>query len=196
MINNLSYQVLKEALNDNGYRFFDSGEFNLNLIGIRTSAKEANKFNDIFCVAFKQHGREMLFCFDCTTDPGEFWLENPMNNKGAAILAPGQYLGAWKIGYHLNKYPALTQVKPMIVYRDNNKDKTLDFDVPREAGLFGINCHYAAKDKKSIFVDKFSAGCQVIADHGSFDFVLSLCHLGSKSWGNSFTYTLITEDEL
>ena len=44
------------------------------------------------------------------------------NVKGTAILVPGQYRGAYKIGFHKGKYKALVQAKPVKLYIDNDKD--------------------------------------------------------------------------
>ena len=53
------------------------------------------------------------------------------------------------------------------VYRDKNKDNVYDLnDDNVHEGIFGINIHRATAKKggKSWRVDKWSAGCQVIAD--------------------------------
>ena len=45
----------------------------------------------------------------CTTLPGLYWLENPMNSKGCAILKEGQYKGVYEIDLHNGKYEAICQ---------------------------------------------------------------------------------------
>ena len=59
--------------------------------------------------------------------------------------------------------------------------------------LFGINIHRATKyaGKKSTQVDKWSAGCQVIASNDDWKEFMSICRKSRDTWGNSFTYTLI-----
>ena len=40
-----------------GYSFFEKGDYNLNLIGIRSDIKVANRFDDIFLCLFKESGK-------------------------------------------------------------------------------------------------------------------------------------------
>ena len=60
-------------------------------------------------------------------------------------------------------------------------------------GLFGINIHRATgrAGKKSSQIDKWSAGCQVIADNDDWHCFLDICQQAREIWGNNFTYTLI-----
>ena len=44
---------------------------------------------------------------------------------------------------------------------------------------------------KSIRVDKWSAGCQVIADNDDWHTFLDICQTAREIWGNSFSYTLL-----
>ena len=85
------------------------------------------------------------------------------------------------------------------VYRDNNLDNCYDLDEENtQTGLFGINIHRATKweGKKSTQIDKWSAGCQVIAANDDFKLFMEICHLAADTWSNSFTYTLINSDDL
>jgi len=165
------------------------------LIGIRSKDETTNTFNDVLVVMFKQTGNWVLMQFDYTTDPGQFYLENPLSVHGCAIVKPDQYPGLWSLGYHRGQYRALTQTKPVTVYRDNDGDRVLDFENP-QTGLFGINCHRAMKDGESETVNRWSAGCQVLANSDDFDILISLCEKAASVWGDSFTYTLINETDL
>jgi hypothetical protein len=51
-----------------------------------------------------------------------FWLQNRMNEKGAAILKPGQYIDCWELGRLKGLHKAWVQCKPVTVYRDNDRD--------------------------------------------------------------------------
>ena len=109
------------------------------------------------------HGIKSRNIFAATTDPGITSMTKPVSYKGCAILVPGQYRSAWKLGYHKGKYEAIVQYKPVKVYRDNNKDAVYDFNPKTvEEGTFGINIHKAGKH--STQVDNWSAGCQVLAN--------------------------------
>lgn len=195
---NIKFESLKKSVIDAGYLWFSGGAYDLNLVGIRTKDSTSNAFNDFFCVAYNDGKADMLLVFPATTDPGLFWRLNPENVSGVAIVVPGQYRGMWKIGRHHGKFPALVQARPVEVYRDNNHDSILDTgaDVKRETGMFGINCHHAKFEGKSVQVDKWSAGCTVIADYLDHQTLMEICEKAAEKWGNSFTYTLLTEDQV
>lgn len=194
--NDLSFERLRSIIEaDGNHQFFDKGDYNLNLIGVRSMDNKANKFNDYFAVLFYLNSEPIRFVFPCTTDPGLYYRRHPANVRGAAIVKPGQYRSLWQIGKHQGKYLALTQANAITVYRDNNKDDTLD-EAPTDRGMFGINCHRANPALKSNQVDRWSAGCQVFADPQDFQLFMALCLKSSTLHGDHFTYTLITEDEL
>jgi hypothetical protein len=54
----------------------------------------------------------------------------------------------------------------------------------------------ANKTRASTQVDKWSAGCQVIADPLHFRMLMEVCGVAANRWGPSFTYTLLTSDDL
>ena len=131
-----------------------------------------------------------------TTDPGQSYMIKPCNSKGTAILVPGQYRGAYKIGVHRGKYKALCQNKPVKVYRDNNKDTVYDYDPNTlDEGMFGINIHKAGTFSKN--VNTWSAGCQVLASDTEFKAFMNFCQKQiDNKHGETFTYTLLREEEL
>lgn len=190
------YGQLQTAMIRKGYRFFDDGDYNLNLIGIRGADTAANTFDDALAVAWRFDGVPHCLVFPATTDPGLFWRTHPANVQGTAIVVPGQYPGLWQLGLHQGKYPALVQRGPVAVYRDNDRDQVLDLDAPIDAGLFGINCHRASAHRQSHQVDKWSAGCQVLANPKDFALLMALCERAAESWGPGFTYTLLEESDL
>lgn len=192
----ITVERLRSSLEALQYRFFERGDFNLNLIGIRAADRHADHFNDLLCIAFKQDGRWLLLCFDCTTDPGLFWRQHPMNVNGTAVLVPGQHRAAFTLGRHKNQYPALTQAQPLPVYRDNNRNGRIDTDTALDLGWHGINIHRAHAVHTSSRVGRWSAGCQVLADATEFEILMALCTRAGKRWGTSFTYTLIDEESL
>ena len=107
-------------------------------------------------------------------------------------MVPGQYRGLWRIGIHKGKYKALVQNRPVTVYRDNNKDSVYDIEAATiNTGVYGINLHHAGTD--STEVNNWSAGCQVIARLRDFQQLMSII---SKQNSNTFTYTLLKEEEL
>ncbi len=86
--------------------FPDNGiPYNLNIGGIRTDDMNPNKYNDwIYCFYKDESGKQKFLCCPATTDPGLYYLRFPSYKKGTAILAPGQYLGCWRLGLHKGKY--------------------------------------------------------------------------------------------
>jgi hypothetical protein len=194
-----SLEQLLAAVNKLGYKVFDNDTkpYNLNLVGLRTADSTPNTFNDWEYVFWKFAGSWECMKFQITTDPGLYYLKTPMNPLGTAIVKPGQYLGMWAPGLHQGKYAALTQVKPVTVIRDFDRDNILDYTSGKEeTGLFGINNHRAIENGRSVMVEKWSAGCQVFADYYQFEIFMRLISEAVKNWTPSFTYTLLTENDL
>jgi hypothetical protein len=191
---------LRKVMTSKSYIFFDGNKkLNLNIIGVRRDNHGTNEFDDFLVVLYKnQNLKEECKVYSITTDPGEHWLKNPLNPKGTAVLVPGQYRGTWKLGRHQNKYEALVQAKPVKVWRDNNKDNIIDYQGfnTLSEGYFGINIHRSNPYDKSYLVNKWSAGCQVFQSVKDYDEFLDMCKRSANLYGNSFTYTLLTEQEI
>ena len=83
----------------------------------------------------------------------------------------------------------------MTVHRDNDFDGELDMGAT-QSGYFGINCHRASARHESKQVDRWSAGCQVFANPANFEEFMNLCRESAQHWGNTFTYTLLTQAQL
>ena len=184
------------AMRAKGYRVFDDPRgYDLNLVGIRTASMRANRFDDWIIVFYLFDGVWNGFAFPGTTDPGTYYRENPMNVRGTAIMKPGQYRRAYRVGRH-SGYKALQQKGPITVYRDADRDRLLDTSgVDQESGVYAINIHRANRARASTRVGKWSAGCQVVQDPVHFDFLMALCDRGKDRFGNSFTYTLLEESD-
>ena len=109
---------------------------------------------------------------------------------------PDQYRSTYKIDLHNGKYEALCQrLDKVKVYRDPNKDDILDH--VKESiveGKFGINIHKAGSN--STRVEKWSAGCQVFARSSEFSDFMKLINKSADLYGNSFTYSLITDVDM
>lgn len=199
---------LQSVLARKNYVWFNNGKYNLNIIGIRSEESKSNLFDDWLCVIYKDDlGVWTTRQYSITTDPGKYYLQNPLNKNGTIILVPGQYRGAYKIGIHGRSYvgggyKALEQVRPMRYVRDNNKDEILDFDLYRK-GLGKIeesnaktNIHRASKWSAIRLIERYSAGCQVFQNPNDFEEFIDLCDKSRLLYGNSFTYTLIEERDL
>ena len=193
---------IKVAVESKGYKWFEGGDYNLNIVGIRNSTtydEITNKFDDCLSISYSVNCESKFSCFKCTTDPGIYYSENLLNPDGVAILKPGQYRGAYKTGLHQGKYEALVQKLPVEVYRDDNKDDKYDFnEYSLQEGMFGINIHRATSNPhgETTQVDKWSAGCQVVASYDDFQKLMELVNLSKDIYGNSFTYTLIESKDI
>ncbi len=189
-------EKLIAALIAQGYKVF-TRPFELNIVGLRSNSLLPNVFNDTINVLFKdEKGNWQLHSYEATTDPGTYWLKNPLNPQGTAILKEGQYLNSHMIGLHRNKYTALVQKNPVTVIRDMKRDGKLDFSGKEDSGLFGINIHRALQEGTTKYIDKFSAGCQVFANAEDFNAFMELCQRHSQLYGNSFTYSLLHESAI
>ena len=195
-------EQVEAAVKAKDYKWFEDGDYNVNIVGIRnmaTGTRVTNKFDDHITISYKDEGEWKFHCYECTTDPGDDWMDNPMLDKGCAILVPGQYRGSHKLRLHQGRYLALGQHRSVKVYRDRDKDGHYDFDTSTiDEGLFGINIHRATKyaGKTSTYVDKWSAGCQVIASNDDWHSFLDICQTARDKWDNNFTYTLLTSDDI
>lgn len=186
--------TILDTLEQKNYILF-TRPFELNIVGIRANSTVPNIFDDTINLFYKDsNGNWIYHQFKATTDPGTYWLRNPMNPQGTAILKHGQYHNSHMIGTHLGKYLALVQKNPVTVIRDYDRNAVLDFNNGREdTGMFGINIHRASVNGITKTVDKHSAGCQVFADVNDFNLFMQLADRHKRTYGNSFTYTLIDE---
>jgi len=192
-------QILK-AVERRGFDVFknDTKPYNLNIIGIRSANPVVNEFNCLMAVIWHYEGQWNLFKMQMTSLPGLYWLVNPSNPLGCAILKEGQYKGVYKIDKHNGKYEAVCQrLGNVTVYRDNDRDRQYDTVQGTEnTGMFGINIHRAHQDYELETVDKYSAGCQVIQDPNEFDVFMGVVKKSAEIFGNKFTYTLINENDI
>jgi len=117
-----------------GYKVFENDvrNYNLNIVGVRTKENIVNVFNDWLFVFWYHNGSLNVRQYTITTDPGLFYLENPLSKYGTAILLPGQYIHSHKFGYHKNdkSHEALIQCGSLHIARDFDRDDNLDIVNP------------------------------------------------------------------
>ncbi|ASS49758.1 MAG: hypothetical protein A3D31_09275 [Candidatus Fluviicola riflensis] len=187
------------AVKAKGYQWFENGDYNFNLVAVRTSDNDAvtNKFDDFMTLSYKTGGNWMFHSWPITTDPGTYWVKDANgdgNSSGVARVKPGQYKGSHKMGKHKGQYDALVQAKNITVYRDKNKDNKYD-ETTTTTGIYGINIHHAGTNSEN--VDKWSAGCQVFKSTADFDAFLNIIKAGFKASGSSsVSLTLIESADL
>lgn len=190
----------KKLFEDKGYKYFEKGFYNVNIIGVRSNkyCKVTNKYDDYLVLIYNTAQGWKRQIYTITTDAGLSVMKNPTNDKGTAILVPGQYVSTYKIDKHNGKYDALCQRnKPVKVYRDNNRDTIYDYNPDSiDSGMFGINIHRSNELWTRTTVDNYSAGCQVFNDPKEFNSFMTIVKKAAKIYGNSFTYTLIKEEDI
>lgn len=200
-MNKLSFESIRLEYLNNHYDFNNEGAFNLNIFGVRSKERNSDKYDDFIGVMyFDENYKKVFKVWKATTDPGSFYLKNPLDKKGTLIMAPGQYCYAFKLGLHgrsgLYPYTALEQCGDIEYIRDNNKDTILNFELLKNRkniikGNFKTNIHRSQKGVINSLIGKYSAGCQVFQSSTDFDEFIELCKKHIKL-GNYhlFTYTL------
>jgi hypothetical protein len=193
----IQMMLIRRAFERKEYEFFEKGQYNLNIVGIRSGKRASGTFEDFIVNVYKDE-YDFWRCdyYPATTDAGTYWLARPMNMKGTALLVPGQYKGAYRKALHKGQYEALVQSGLVKVYRDNNKDYINDYDPSSiEEGLFGINIHRSNPIFESEVNSRWSAGCQVFKNPNDYDAFMSVVEKSIKLYGNKFTYTLLTAED-
>lgn len=190
---------IKKCLTNKGYAFFEKGDLNLNIVGIRNNSSRADVFDDTILVTYKKDGQWVVDTYPATTEPGPGILRKPINKKGTAILVPDQYRATYKIDTHGGKrrYTALCQRHAKVaVWRDKNKNSKPDYVGPLSNGMFGINIHRHWGPDEREYTGSVSAGCQVFQSSKDFYEFMETCNNAADKWGNSFTYTLVMQDDI
>jgi len=165
-----------------------------NLFGIRNEEnQEQDEWNDY--IGFFTDIN--IYFFKGTTDPGYYYTKNPVNKDGTAHLCLGFHKQIWKIGLHKGKYEAFCNKWPCNktrIWRDFDADGELDYsDEKIYTGYFGINLHRANEDYLVSTVGKYSAGCQVVRNNNSFQFILEEA---KKSGLEKFSYFLFNKNQI
>lgn len=194
----ISVESLMNIFKSKNYTWYEDRP---NLIGIRTTLQVPDVFNDLFICVWKETltSEYQMKTWTITTDPGVYWLNNPLNVNGTAYLKPGQYINSHIIGLHQGKadHPALVQRGSLSVYRDNDKDGVAEETGNVETGSgFGINIHRSNATGKTSQIKTWSAGCQVFQQKSDHDQLMTIVNKFKESTGNKFTYTLLKESEL
>jgi peptidoglycan hydrolase-like protein with peptidoglycan-binding domain len=191
----ITLERLKDSVKALGYIWYEDRP---NIIGVRTNIDVPDVFNDFIFLIYKENDVEIMKTYLVTTNPGVYWLKNPLSVKGTALLKPGQWINSHSIGFHQSKkdHVALVQRGTLTVYRDNDRDSLGEEVVDTESGNFGINIHGANKAVKTTKIGKFSAGCQVFAVWEDKEEFISILQNYKELTGNKFTYTLLRENEI
>lgn len=124
------------------------------LLGIRGYQLEGVDRNriGIYDDCIVRYINDEIKCFPASVDPGDFYINHPINPKGCAELQTG--LWWYQLGEHHSKQ-ALVQADEVSVDRLDRRGKRLC----DEHGWYSINIHSGGPE---YIVGRYSAGCQVI----------------------------------
>jgi hypothetical protein len=197
-----------------GYRFFEDGDYNLNLIAVREDDRFDNRFSDKLYIAYKVGGIWKLETLEWTTLAGTLGFggeQNPLTGAqtgtdldGVAVMKEGQYRSAFKLVRNGWSYPFIKyiqQIREITYWRDNNRNGRIDRDTARmRIGNYATHIHAMSPPSvNSEFVNYWggvwSQGCQG-APEPTFAKLFALCEEASKTWGNVFTYTLLHRNQI
>jgi hypothetical protein len=166
---------------EENYQILD-GEFEVNIVGIRSFSQQPNSFDDFLCVFYVDpngtetiDGKKWTYrAWVVTTEPGSTALGSN-TNLGSAIVAEGQYIQGWANGRHratepLNNYSVIRNDYNILIYRDSNNDKWAQKDTKfLYVDTPGTNIHSSGpNDKNGKEVNGWSAGCQVFKNPKDF----------------------------
>lgn len=195
----LMVEKFKSAFEKKGYAFFERGDYNLNIVGVRNDSGKADTFDDNINIFYKIDGDWVVDCYPATTEPGTSILQRPIVKGGTAILIPGQYRSTYKIDIHggKRKYKAVCQRSGDVkIWRDDNRDRTPDYEGEIHEGRYGINIHRQWGPDDREYTGGVSAGCQVFQSSVDFYEFMETCSISADMYSNSFTYTLVDERDL
>jgi len=195
----IKFNSVLRAMESKGYRVFGSGDYNLNVVGVRRTRIQVDAFNDVLVVFYPLNGQWMYSKYQITTMPGyTFLADRLLNRAGTAILVPGQYRSKYCVRLHDNRYQALCQKRDVHVkvWRDDTLDGVPNPDKSRTHNAKGINIHRANPDGCTVSVGSSSAGCQVFRCAAQFDSFMTIVRRARDAYENSFTYTLLDEADL
>ena len=73
---------LEIAMQQKGYSYFKKGDYNLNIVGIRSNQgqKVTHKFDDFLVDTNNVKGVQQKTVYAITTDPGLYYMNTPCNN--------------------------------------------------------------------------------------------------------------------
>lgn len=197
----IDYEFVRKLYSAKGYRFYDSGQYNVNLFGIRNKDLTiVDSFNDLIGVAYiDEFLNKQCLVFQGTTKPGLTYLKDKLGNpNGTGILCEGQFQKCWFIDVHnkgtVHEHEAYRQAfaGAFKVWRDANKNGKLDCTGPIYTDVSGLNGH-TTRHFDIVKVGGFSAACQVVQDDKEHQIWMSVGKRSAELYGNVFTYTLFRE---
>lgn len=159
------------------------------LVGIRSEVDTFNKFDDKL---YLWKGDEFIDVWKATTNAGDDMLK-PSNSKGEAVLKANEiYYDSHERRLHRGKVMAYCQAIPLLIYRDNDRDRKTEELGASTLENIGINIHPASyqygSNQERTLIGGWSYGCSVFSIRSDFDKFMKLLQ-GQKR----MTYCLLNE---
>ena len=184
--------------------------YEMNIVGIRYQVQGmeySNRFVDrIYLIYKNDQNATKAHWYPISTIPGAYAKRGGALHKdlgkmkergGLGTLAPAQYKDSWTISSHGGE-KALRPSKQKF-YRDTNFGVNKITYSKSGEGYAGMLIHKAfnrKQGKNTYGVFNWSEGCQVIQDPTSLDQIFNLLEIHRGKYGNKFTYTLITKNDV
>lgn len=204
---NILYNKIKKSVLNKGYKFFEGGDFDINLVLERTSNNFSDKFDDNTYICYKENGIEKCLNLKVTTKAGyKKAAEKPITYEGitgTAVIIPNQYRGVWQYlpnGIASKKYPFnttyLMQIKGMDYWRDSDGDKTIDEMQIQKNKIFGTQFHVMSYEGKEYGnVSNWSLGC-CGCQWTDYWKIIEIIKKGVSIWGDKLTLTLLESKDI
>ena len=209
-----SIDEIREVLKAKNYKFFEKGDFNLNLIAIREDDTFDNKFSDSLQMLYKENGVWKAPAFKFTTLAGTLGFggekapltaaDTGTGVDGVAIILEGQYPGVYEYvntGYRYPFVEYLNQVGNFDYLRDNNKDGLVSRNSTRQTGNFKTCFHamswinkngtYSDSEFVNYIGSPYSQGCIGAPALTMFTGIMPIIRQSVKIWGKKFTPTIL-----
>ncbi len=102
--------------------------------------------DDVLHLDYQIEGQWVSHRWPCSSVPSSSRLRHPAHPGGTAILSGGHHARSHMLGWHPHasasgRRRAVVAARALPVYRDNNRDAVVDWDVPTSADGTGINIH-------------------------------------------------------
>lgn len=191
-----------QAMTEKGYSVFLSKPYDINLVIIRGEYLP-DHFNCKLLIFYKNEEETVnSHIFPITSYPGNYWIDNPMQPAGCAVITEGQHRGCWQLGFHY-QIPALVNTnpnRPISWVRVPRGSRQLQREVllklKKESGAVGLNLH-PVMDQNNLTVGQDSAGCPVVQHLAHFNLIMDLVRMQvAQGLGSNFTLTVIHKDDL
>jgi hypothetical protein len=197
----MEYNIIKKIYEVAGFaEFFRTDPNAMNICGIRAYYDSNNTpgiYNDCIAVAWLDESQNpMCQEFLASTDPGLITYEEACNKDGVACLMDGYlywYYLSDRVATYFDrnsgrflkmKYPCMRHYGANVpVTRDTNFDGVQDTIVASQGQ--GILIHYGGE--KTVYVGKWSQGCQVIPSIDNYEVFINLMS-ANKATATTYGY--------